>query len=46
MLTRQALSIRVENRGLWVEDHAHPPKVTQEIAELAHKERACDRTPA
>ena len=26
------------NHSLWVEDHAHPPKVEQQIAELAHKD--------
>lgn len=26
------------NRGLWVEDHVHPPKIEQQVAELAHKD--------
>jgi hypothetical protein len=26
------------NRRLWVEDHAHPPKVEQQVAELAPKD--------
>lgn len=26
------------NRRLWVEDHAHPPKVEQQVTELAPKD--------
>lgn len=29
-----------QNHGVWVEDHAHPPKVEQQVAELAHKDFA------
>lgn len=49
MLLKLEVSVSVEedgeedrlvrtNRRLWVEDHAHPPKVEQQVAELAPKD--------